>query len=133
MSTEACNLLRPLLCSVLLPAGAFLSQPAPMKARAARKNNRGLYRVNQYRPRIPNMTAAQLHAASIITPNLTNQPYVIKVHRPRAARCRVPLSADANGNRIDIGKIHACERLQVDDPFFPSGPLRCSSIVVINH
>jgi len=57
---------RPLLFLVLLPAGASLSQAIPTKAGVARKNNRGLYRVNQYRPRVDKraVSAAQLSAAS---------------------------------------------------------------------
>ena len=66
MSTEACNLLRPLLYSILLPAGASLSQPIPIKARAACRNNRGLYRVNEYRPRN--------HASSTIRSSIQVQP-----------------------------------------------------------
>ena len=107
VSTEACNLLRPLLFLVLLPAGASLSQAIPMKASAARKNNRGLYRVNQYRPRISHILAAQKHAALVIAPNLPNQPNVVEVHRPCATGCWAALGAETNGDGIYIRQVHA--------------------------
>ena len=124
------------------PAPAVLGPPSgrglfasthPMKARAARKNNRGLYRVNQYRPRITNMTAAQLHAASIITKHLPNQPNLIKVHRTGpTVGSRGILRADANADRTDIDQV-SVECGQVDDPLIPSGRLRCGWIIMIDH
>ena len=41
------------------------------------------------------------------------------------------LGTNANGNRIDIGKVYA-ERRQVDYPLFPSGKLRRGSVIVVD-
>jgi len=58
-------------------------------------------------PEFKYMAAVQLHAVSIIAPELPIQPDVVEVHRSCAADRRAVLSADANANRIDIGEIHS--------------------------
>jgi len=78
------------------------------------------------------MATVQLRAASIIAPELPIQPDVVKVHLTGAAGSRAALGAEANGDRIDIGKVHA-ERRKVDDPLVPSGYLRRGGIVVIDR
>lgn len=69
----------------------------------------------------------------VLVAELPNQSDIVEVHLACAARGRAAFGADADGDRIDIREIHAHKSLQVDDPFFPSAPLRCSKIIVINH
>ncbi len=62
-------------------------------------NNRGLYRVNQYRPRVLNVAAAQMHAASTTASRLLSQPKVIELYRSYAAGGNRGIPrAEAEGN-----------------------------------
>ncbi len=68
----------------LQPWHHSLSFVVPRICRIRSKKSRSLYRVNQYRPRIPNIAAVQLHVALIIMQQLPNQHDLVEVHRTRA-------------------------------------------------
>ncbi len=68
-------------------------------ARIQHPDKWGLRRVNQYRPRILNVSAARLRAASTATSHLLSQPNVVELHTSYAAGGNRGVSrTEAEGN-----------------------------------
>ena len=93
------------------------------------EKSRGLYRINQYKPRVNTNQQYELCnlAADSSLLRLPIQTNIIKVHHT----CTASNRAKTKSNRIDICKIRT-KCLKVDIPFGPSSCLCCLRIIIID-